>query len=163
LNAHGGGSCVFALQFPQRLFPPLSLPLPLRPPLFSSPHSSFVLVLLLKQLVMLLLPQLCPKLALPLSLQLFSSLHPFFVFLRLMQAVTVKPAFALLLLVKMVVPRGSRQRRRRLQLLLLLLLLLLVTTLVVEVELVLLLLPGSAREMARSPDPRQTFLRGSLR
>jgi hypothetical protein len=143
LNAHGGRSCVFALQFPQRLFPPLSLPFPLRPPLFSSPRSSFVLVLLLKRLVALLLPLLVPKLTLPLGKQLFCSLRPFFDFfalllLLLMQAVKVQAAFVLLLLVKMVVPRGSRQRRRRLQLLLLLLLLLLVTTLVVEVELVLL-------------------------
>ena len=146
LNAHGGGSCVFALQFPQRLFPPLALPLPLRPPLFSSPLSSFVLVLLLKRLVALLLPLLFPKLTLPLGKQLFCSLRPFFVFfalllLLLMQAMKVQAAFALLLLVKMVVQRGSRQRRRRrrLQLLLLLLLLLMVmTTLVVEVELVLL-------------------------
>ena len=137
-------SCVFALRFPLRFFPPQNLPLPLRPPLFSSPRS----ILHRRAVALFLLPLLFPKLALPLSLQLFSSLRPYFVFfalllLLLMQAVKVKAAFALLLLVKVVVQRGSRRRRRRrrLQLLLLLLLLLMVmTTLVVEVELVLLLI-----------------------
>jgi hypothetical protein len=135
-------SCVVALQFPLRFFPPQTHPLPLRPPLFSAPRS----ILHNRAVALFLLPLLFPTLAQPLSRQLFCSLRPFFdffalLFLLLMQAVKVQAAFALLLLVKMVVQRGSRQRqrRRRLQLLLLLLLLLLLmTTLVVEVELVLL-------------------------
>jgi hypothetical protein len=135
-------SCFSALQFPLRFFPPQHLPLPLRPPLFSSPRS----ILHNRAVALFLLPLLFPMLTLQRERELFSELRPFFDFfalllLLLMQAVKVKAAFALLLLVKMVVQRGSRQRqrRRRLQLLLLLLLLLMVmTTLVVEVELVLL-------------------------
>ena len=59
---HHHASCVVALQFPLRFFPPQTHPLPLRPPLFSAPRS----ILHNRAVALFLLPLLFPTLAQPL-------------------------------------------------------------------------------------------------